>query len=142
MIRRPPRSTLFPYTTLFRSNPQSLRGSVLRRRKPALKVPSPCKGAHQNEAWPAERQGAKFKMAAEQALPPQPGAQMLGTKEILVAECGVFAHGNSVGVELQVWENASIKTAYLNGPSKGPFETCGEIGVHAMRPHQEGHGHL
>src|SRR2546430_8007962 len=66
MIRRPPRSTLFPYTTLFRSNPQSLRGSVLRRRKPALKVPSPCKGAHQNEAWPAERQGAKFKMAAEQ----------------------------------------------------------------------------
>src|SRR2546430_17671417 len=24
MIRRPPRSTLFPYTTLFRSNPQSL----------------------------------------------------------------------------------------------------------------------
>src|SRR5260370_37210821 len=29
MIRRPPRSTLFPYTTLFRSNnPTHLRGSV------------------------------------------------------------------------------------------------------------------
>src|SRR2546430_10253808 len=26
MIRRPPRSTLFPYTTLFRSNPQSNAG--------------------------------------------------------------------------------------------------------------------
>src|SRR5688572_32498935 len=25
MIRRPPRSTLFPYTTLFRSHPQPLR---------------------------------------------------------------------------------------------------------------------
>src|SRR2546425_3038398 len=25
MIRRPPRSTLFPYTTLFRSEPQELR---------------------------------------------------------------------------------------------------------------------
>src|SRR3712207_7705231 len=25
MIRRPPRSTLFPYTTLFRSRPQALR---------------------------------------------------------------------------------------------------------------------
>src|SRR5256885_6453305 len=25
MIRRPPRSTLFPYTTLFRSRPQQLR---------------------------------------------------------------------------------------------------------------------
>src|ERR1035438_300332 len=26
MIRRPPRSTLFPYTTLFRSNPLTLHG--------------------------------------------------------------------------------------------------------------------
>src|SRR4051794_41256639 len=26
MIRRPPRSTLFPYTTLFRSSPPRLRG--------------------------------------------------------------------------------------------------------------------
>src|SRR3712207_8270725 len=35
MIRRPPRSTLFPYTTLFRSKPEvgdgpDLRGDVLR----------------------------------------------------------------------------------------------------------------
>src|SRR5689334_23426619 len=28
MIRRPPRSTLFPYTTLFRSPPQPLRRAV------------------------------------------------------------------------------------------------------------------
>src|SRR5258707_2967747 len=26
MIRRPPRSTLFPYTTLFRSRPRALKG--------------------------------------------------------------------------------------------------------------------
>src|SRR6266550_6045815 len=31
MIRRPPRSTLFPYTTLFRSRPASLRNSDCRR---------------------------------------------------------------------------------------------------------------
>src|SRR5258707_6461724 len=30
MIRRPPRSTLFPYTTLFRSNDPLLLGGVLR----------------------------------------------------------------------------------------------------------------
>src|SRR2546427_4932486 len=30
MIRRPPRSTLFPYTTLFRSQPQRPRVGVLR----------------------------------------------------------------------------------------------------------------
>src|SRR2546430_9121501 len=29
MIRRPPRSTLFPYTTLFRSDGQSLWGTVM-----------------------------------------------------------------------------------------------------------------
>src|SRR5438309_8246216 len=28
MIRRPPRSTLFPYTTLFRSSPPSFRSGV------------------------------------------------------------------------------------------------------------------
>src|SRR5688572_31366864 len=30
MIRRPPRSTLFPYTTLFRSQTQRLFGKVIR----------------------------------------------------------------------------------------------------------------
>src|SRR5260370_39286520 len=29
MIRRPPRSTLFPYTTLFRSPPKNCRGFVV-----------------------------------------------------------------------------------------------------------------
>src|SRR3712207_9499202 len=32
MIRRPPRSTLFPYTTLFRSVGEDLRGTPLRLR--------------------------------------------------------------------------------------------------------------
>src|SRR5258707_8368719 len=32
MIRRPPRSTLFPYTTLFRSSPGLGRGGVAHRR--------------------------------------------------------------------------------------------------------------
>src|SRR2546422_8495492 len=35
MIRRPPRSTLFPYTTLFRSGPRRLRHD------PKLLVPAP-----------------------------------------------------------------------------------------------------
>src|SRR2546427_13276388 len=33
MIRRPPRSTLFPYTTLFRSEPLPAPGSPLSRRR-------------------------------------------------------------------------------------------------------------
>src|SRR2546428_8502950 len=35
MIRRPPRSTLFPYTTLFRSNAASLVGGGTRPVQPA-----------------------------------------------------------------------------------------------------------
>src|SRR3989442_9914109 len=35
MIRRPPRSTLFPYTTLFRSEDAALRVRAARSRRPA-----------------------------------------------------------------------------------------------------------
>src|SRR3712207_6983760 len=35
MIRRPPRSTLFPYTTLFRSDPEGLLRLPLRRAEDA-----------------------------------------------------------------------------------------------------------
>src|SRR5260370_38048482 len=37
MIRRPPRSTLFPYTTLFRSRPAARGAYVLRRRPVSLR---------------------------------------------------------------------------------------------------------
>src|SRR2546429_1669577 len=39
MIRRPPRSTLFPYTTLFRSIPQEGKGVLCRLRPLAFGVP-------------------------------------------------------------------------------------------------------
>src|SRR5256885_4593848 len=38
MIRRPPRSTLFPYTTLFRSI-RPMRLTTIRRSAPAISVP-------------------------------------------------------------------------------------------------------
>src|SRR5258707_10803899 len=39
MIRRPPRSTLFPYTTLFRSIIQGPRYGAVRRRTSSLYLP-------------------------------------------------------------------------------------------------------
>src|SRR3712207_7149668 len=39
MIRRPPRSTLFPYTTLFRSRPRAAPSSSRRRRRGRDPVP-------------------------------------------------------------------------------------------------------
>src|SRR5260370_13260950 len=45
MIRRPPRSTLFPYTTLFRSVPGSSSTTSTARRARAWHRPSPPKAA-------------------------------------------------------------------------------------------------
>src|SRR2546429_6518879 len=43
MIRRPPRSTLFPYTTLFRSRGRRhLRSPAARGSGPAARSPAPC----------------------------------------------------------------------------------------------------
>src|SRR2546430_12452110 len=41
MIRRPPRSTLFPYTTLFRSRPRLQSPSPLRARERVAPAPQP-----------------------------------------------------------------------------------------------------
>src|SRR3712207_7319112 len=38
MIRRPPRSTLFPYTTLFRSRPRERRHGRARRPRPRRRL--------------------------------------------------------------------------------------------------------
>src|SRR2546430_11638602 len=43
MIRRPPRSTLFPYTTLFRSHPQTGRSPALRQTLPVSLQPQKCR---------------------------------------------------------------------------------------------------
>src|SRR2546430_7354885 len=40
MIRRPPRSTLFPYTTLFRSEPASWKNMTRSRPAPVTTTPS------------------------------------------------------------------------------------------------------
>src|SRR2546430_4253634 len=66
MIRRPPRSTLFPYTTLFRSArrrspppPKPRRRparSPLRRRSPAPCVPSIPDPSHRSEEHTSELQ--------------------------------------------------------------------------------------
>src|SRR3712207_7361122 len=63
MIRRPPRSTLFPYTTLFRSRgrarrargePEPLRGA-LRARRPRRARPGPDRGLARPRQEPRRR---------------------------------------------------------------------------------------
>src|SRR5256885_8498775 len=50
MIRRPPRSTLFPYTTLFRSDPQQRQGHQLRRGLRQLRQSQPVAGGHHHRS--------------------------------------------------------------------------------------------
>src|SRR5260370_32249374 len=49
MIRRPPRSTLFPYTTLFRSSSKHLRNSSLR----GLGISRAADSMAEMKLWPA-----------------------------------------------------------------------------------------
>src|SRR2546422_1604840 len=67
MIRRPPRSTLFPYTTLFRSAFPSAGGKLRPRLRgtPAGRVPAAGRAAHRAAvpAVRAARLGAVARMA-------------------------------------------------------------------------------
>src|SRR5689334_24323455 len=53
MIRRPPRSTLFPYTTLFRSQRYGTGGGGQSRRVARWRAPDP---GHAERTWRALRQ--------------------------------------------------------------------------------------
>src|SRR3712207_7414463 len=59
MIRRPPRSTLFPYTTLFRSLEERPGPGVLHGDRPELDLRGPLEGVprHRGDARPGEALG-------------------------------------------------------------------------------------
>src|SRR5258708_20786207 len=66
MIRRPPRSTLFPYTTLFRSPHQSpAHGRRPRRRRPARADPGPAQPAHRGRRADFEKPDAHLGRSEE-----------------------------------------------------------------------------
>src|SRR3712207_7008571 len=64
MIRRPPRSTLFPYTTLFRSNPIPCCASVLSRspksQKASIATRLPQKMRTRSEEHTSELQSRQY----------------------------------------------------------------------------------
>src|SRR3712207_8997604 len=68
MIRRPPRSTLFPYTTLFRSGPGGIGKSTL-----ALAAAERLRGRFPDGVWAAE-----FGPIEDPALVPETLAAALG----------------------------------------------------------------
>src|SRR3712207_7306055 len=76
MIRRPPRSTLFPYTTLFRSSsPLALHRLLLSPSSPLLSSPCPFKSA-----WPSLPRDAGM----EQTLRSEEHTSELQSRQYLV----------------------------------------------------------
>src|SRR3712207_8496180 len=60
MIRRPPRSTLFPYTTLFRSDRGRGGGDVLVRHHHALREAGRARGVDQHGEVELDARGARW----------------------------------------------------------------------------------
>src|SRR2546430_15667561 len=81
MIRRPPRSTLFPYTTLFRSSPfvverartLTSRSEVAALRKPKQRIQDLYRLVFQRPATPRQVElGRRFFAEADSLPPPEP----------------------------------------------------------------------
>src|SRR5438270_8414661 len=76
MIRRPPRSTLFPYTTLFRSESLAAREAAhtVERRVPGVDLwrqlpPAPARKRrqdHQHGRWPQDRKSTRLNSSHSQ----------------------------------------------------------------------------
>src|SRR3712207_7620209 len=85
MMRRPPRSTLFPYTTLFRSD-----GTVGGEQRDACRRPTPDRGCKRQERQHREREdirepvreseGANLEIGREQEAPTRPNEDRKSTR--------------------------------------------------------------
>src|SRR2546430_8595454 len=102
MIRRPPRSTLFPYTTLFRSRPRSCRSPRPRRtpsRRGAGRAPTPRSEEHTSELQSQsnlvcrlllEKKKTNIHLTVTEARRPRHGVVLPTTHHIAV--CQLIAH--------------------------------------------------
>src|SRR3712207_8740300 len=86
MIRRPPRSTLFPYTTLFRSQPDARYGGAEDGGQPDV-VETPEGGGQQalqaGDRYPHghEPRNCRERRGVEEPLPDEPADQQVRSEE-------------------------------------------------------------
>src|SRR5258708_33237102 len=86
-----------------------------------------------------ERHGSKFKMAPQQAHPPQTGGQLFRAKKVLVAERGVLPQSHIARIQLRTRQNPRVETRDIHLPSESSFQMCDQIRMHAVGPHQKRH---
>src|SRR3989441_10824007 len=113
MIRRPPRSTLFPYTTLFRSLPfLSLGDSVAETIEQAAPPPPPPFPSAPPEPRPAKQERKKVKRRRRLRVP---RAVWKGAIAVIVALAAAGAYWRFVHLTpAQVGERIDRKSTRLN----------------------------
>src|SRR2546422_2095428 len=110
MIRRPPRSTLFPYTTLFRSRRGSLRDRLLEQLRQKGKLrPIPPTEAQMRDFWEQNR-GQQPKRPASISFRSEEHTSELQSRLHLVCRLLLEKKKNNV-TTLQV-----IRTYHINAP--------------------------
>src|SRR2546430_3708077 len=102
MIRRPPRSTLFPYTTLFRSLLADGRG---------LRVAGDGRGAEGGLAEHPERRGERFQGGGLQRLRSEEHTSELQSQSNLV--CRLLLEKKKKKTRMYLWIAAVCATYYI-----------------------------
>jgi hypothetical protein len=59
---------------------------------------------------------------------------MLRAQKVFVAEGGVLAHGNALGVQSRPGQNPRVETPHFHWAPKGSFQMFYKIRVHAVSP--------
>src|SRR2546425_11371159 len=125
MIRRPPRSTLFPYTTLFRSLPAPGRAGAVGNGGPARGVREPARPAAHRAGRAARDQAAVHRAGAgprparalAAALVRHPPARRRGRPAVGAGAAGPRLAQHDAGVYSYV--GGTVEAGVSQGPSPG-----------------------
>src|SRR5256885_7349279 len=118
MIRRPPRSTLFPYTTLFRSQHLAVYARVLRSAAPSRRMRRGHGGGLGSRAHPRDRARADEALRTNPSMPSQDRKSTRLNSSHLVISYAVFC----------LKKKTCSATSFRADPV-APIPTCGGCGA-------------
>src|SRR2546422_8339813 len=133
MIRRPPRSTLFPYTTLFRSLKYSAVGRIVDETQP---YNAALRSLHDVPSWPVSQHGKHWSLA----LSEEPGC-LHEQSEVLFATEAAGVQSVRPSAQL-LWKRCSVRSAatnpiWRNQLGLGPTRVLAQARRHRVAQHRD-----